>query len=121
MTTPSVSSISSHLNHHMIRRMMFAMGLFVLSPTNAADLEAGKALVKSKGCVECHGLSGNKGNETAPPVPKLAGQPKTYLIKVMKEYRSGTRQDETMNVLMSPRTDADIELLAEYYSAQKRY
>lgn len=97
------------------------MCLFVVSMPNAADLEAGKALAKSKGCIECHGLSGNKGFETDPPVPKLAGQPRAYLIKAMKDYRSGARQDKTMSVLMAPRTDEDIELLAEYYSAQKRY
>lgn len=87
----------------------------------ATDLEAGKALAKSKGCFECHGLSGNKEYETDPPVPKLAGQPKAYLVKAMKDYRSGARKDETMNVLMGPRSDSDIELLATYFSSQKRY
>ena len=90
-------------------------------PSLADDSEAGMKLAKSKGCFECHGKAGNTGYETDPPVPKLAGQPKAYLIKAMNDYRSGDRQDETMNVLMQPRTDADIELLAEYYSTQKRY
>ena len=78
-------------------------------PVYASDLEAGKTLAKSKGCFECHGLSGNKGFETNPPVPKLAGQPKAYLVKAMKDHRSGARKE------------SDIELLAAYFASQKRY
>ena len=55
------------------------------------------------------------------PVPKLAGQPKTYLIKAMKDYRSGARKHDVMSLLMSVRTDDEIEMLAEYYFVQKRY
>ena len=44
-----------------------------------------------------------------------------YLKKALKDYRSGARDDKTMSVIMTPRTDEEIELLAEYYSAQKRY
>ena len=54
-------------------------------------------------------------------MPKLAGQPKAYLVKTMKDYRSGARESSDMNVMMAPRTDAEIDLLAEYFSAQKRY
>ena len=109
------------LNGH--RLMIISIcSYFVLAGTaSAQDLEAGKALIKAKTCHKCHGLSGNTGSETEPPVPKLAGQPKAYLIKAMKAYRSGARQSEIMNTLMAPRSDADIELMAAYFSAQKRY
>ena len=85
------------------------------------DLDEGKALVKARGCTRCHGLSGNTGYETAPPTPKLAGQPISYLVKSMQDYRSGARQSETMNAIMRNRTDDEIELMAHYYAAQKRY
>lgn len=87
----------------------------------AADLKAAKSLAKAKGCFQCHGVSGNTGSETDPPVPKLAGQPVSYLVKSMKAYRSGERQGGDMNVIMAPRSDEEISLLAEYFSAQKRY
>ena len=95
----------------------------MLAPCAAqsSDLEQGKALAKAKGCPQCHGLSGNTGYETDPPTPKLAGQPKAYLIKAMKDYRSGNRKMEVMNTLMGPRSDDEIALLAAYFSAQKRY
>ena len=68
-----------------------------------------------------HGLSGNTGYETEPPTPKLAGQPRAYLVKTMQDYRSGARQSETMNAIMENRTDAEIDRMADYYHAQKRY
>jgi cytochrome c553 len=97
--------------------------LFCLTTlSQAGDIKEYKAFAKSKGCFDCHGLSGNTGDEDKEsPVPKLAGQPKSYLIKAMKDYRSGARKNDDMFTLMAPRSDDEIEILAEYYSAQKRY
>lgn len=100
---------------------MFVVGVLGGSPVYATSLDEAKAFVKSKGCPQCHGISGNTGSESEPPVPKLAGQPKAYLIKAMKDYRSKARSDEIMGLLMTPRTDAEIELIAEWFSNQKRY
>ena len=90
--------------------------------TFADEASDNKAFAKSKGCFECHGSTGNTGwDDTTPPVPKIAGQPKSYLIKSMNDYKTGARKDEKMNLIMSVRTDEDIERLAEYFSVQKRY
>ena len=93
------------------------------SASLAGELDAGKALAKKNLCFDCHGLSGNSDlyNENAPYVPKLAGQPTGYLVKQMKAFRSGSRQDEIMSPLMRNRTDMEIDLLAAYFAAQKRY
>jgi len=97
--------------------------LMLSSAVVAGELDAGKALAKKNLCFDCHGLSGNSDlyNNEAPWVPKLAGQPVGYLVKEMKAYRSGSRQDELMSPIMQPRTDAEIDLLAAYFAAQKRY
>ena len=58
----------------------------------AGDAEAGKA--KSAACAACHGPD---GNSVAPTFPKLAGQHADYLVKQLKEYKSGERQNATMN------------------------
>ena len=88
----------------------------------ADEASENKEFAKSKGCFECHGSTGNTGwDDTNPPVPKIAGQPKSYLIKSMNDYKTGARKDEKMNLIMSVRTDEDIERLAEYFSVQKRY
>lgn len=97
--------------------------LIVGSASVAGELDTGKALAKKNLCFDCHGLSGNSDlyNDKAPYVPKLAGQPAGYLAKEMKAYRSGSRQDKLMTPILRPRTDEEIDLLAAYFAAQKRY
>ena len=95
--------------------------LFLISPVFADRLAEGQALAKSKGCFECHGKSGNNAYDTPPPMPKIAGMPKNYLVSAMQDYRTGIRQNAVMTTMMTKRTDEEIELLAEYYSAQERY
>ena len=84
-----------------LRSIVLASCVLILgcNEASASELEEGKALAKAKDCTRCHGLSGNTGMEADPPTPKIAGQPKSYLIKAMKDYRSGARKMEIMNVV----------------------
>lgn len=78
----------------------------------AADLAAGKA--KAASCAGCHGVDGISNN---PLWPNLAGQKAPYLVKQLKAFRDGARQDPMMSAMARPLTDADIENLAAYYSS----
>jgi cytochrome c553 len=78
----------------------------------AADIAAGKA--KSARCAGCHGSNGVSAN---PLWPNLAGQKMTYLVKQLKAFREGTRQDPMMSPMARPLSDADIEDLAAYYAS----
>lgn len=80
----------------------------------AGDPEAGKA--KSEACVGCHGLNGKSSN---PMYPSLKGQQKMYLIKALKAYRDGKRDDPMMGSLAKSLSDEDIENLAAYYASLK--
>lgn len=82
--------------------------------TQAADIKAGTAKAK-KVCAACHGIDGNSSN---PTFPKIAGQHKAYLIKSLKGYRDGNRSDPVMSPMAASLSDADIENLAAYFSAQ---
>ena len=104
-----------------VRSSFIAGAILSFSFANADEASENKEFAKSKGCFECHGSTGNTGWDSPPPVPKIAGQPKSYLIKAMNDYRTGARQDKQMNLIFSIRTDEDIERLAEHYSTQKRY
>ncbi len=64
-------------------------------------------------CASCHGPEGISMN---PLWPNLAGQKDQYLIKVMKDYREGTRSDPNMGPLAQTLTDQEIEDLAAYYT-----
>ncbi|HEY5775277.1 MAG TPA: cytochrome c [Xanthomonadales bacterium] len=86
--------------------------LFVSASALAGDIEAGKA--KSAMCASCHG---SNGISMSPLWPNLAGQKEQYLIKQIKAFRDGTRQDPMMAPMVAALSDADIENLAAYYAS----
>jgi cytochrome c553 len=86
--------------------------VFVSASALAGDVEAGKA--KSAMCASCHGAN---GIGLSPLWPNLAGQKEQYLIKQIKAFRDGTRQDPMMAPMVAALSDADIENLAAYYSS----
>lgn len=99
------------------RLASLALGSLLLSGAAtvcAADLAAGKA--KAASCAGCHGANGISNN---PLWPNLAGQKAPYLVKQLKAFRDGARQDPMMSPMARPLSDADIENLAAYYSSLK--
>ena len=67
----------------------------------------------------CGGCHGADGNSVVPEFPKLAGQQKAYLLREMKDYKEGRRQNDIMVPIMSGLSDADMEALAAYYADQE--
>ena len=87
-----------------------ALGGNVLAAGNA---EAGKAL--SVACGACHGAD---GNSLAPTFPKLAGQHESYLLKQLKDIKSGARSVPTMAGQLDAMSEQDLADIAAYYAAQ---
>lgn len=81
----------------------------------ADDVAAGRAKAEVA-CSLCHGAN---GISTLPNAPNLAGQQAIYLSEQLKNYRSGKRQSEVMNLIAKPLTDPEISQLAAWYSAIK--
>ena len=50
--------------------------------------------------------------------PNLKGQNEQYLIKQIKAFRDGTRNDPTMAPMVAALTDEDIANLAAFYASQ---
>lgn len=71
---------------------------------------------KAAPCTACHGANGAK--PTLPDAPVLAGQYTNYLKHALHEYQSGARKNAIMGAQIKSLTDADIEALATYFSAQ---
>jgi cytochrome c553 len=92
--------------------LVAAIALGVAPGAVAADPQAGRA--KAAACVVCHGQS---GIAASPNTPHLAGQPAMYVEQQLKNYRSGQRQHEIMNVVARPLSDADIADLAAWYAS----
>ena len=72
------------------------------------------APAKAQQCFVCHGAL---GLSTAPDAPNLAGQPRIYLVAQMKQFRTGKRASEVMNVIAKPLSDEEIEALADWYAS----
>jgi len=74
---------------------------------------AGRA--KAVQCQACHGL--DDGLAKIPQAPHLAGQNEAYLVKALRDYRSGARKDPMMSVVAAGLSDRDMEELAAYFSS----
>jgi cytochrome c553 len=76
--------------------------------------DAGKE--KSRPCAACHGAD---GNSATPDFPKLAGQHSDYLVKALKDYKSGKRKNPIMGPQAAPLSLRDMEDLAAYFEHQQ--
>jgi len=80
----------------------------------AGNAEAGKQ--KSQACAACHGPDGN--HRTTPDFPRLAGQHPDYLLKALRDYKSGARKNPIMGGQVQALKDEDLADLAAYFSEQ---
>lgn len=91
------------------------VAIALASPALAAgDATAGRS--KAQTCAGCHGMD---GNAAIPNYPKLAGQHASYLLKQLKDFKSGARQDPIMTSQVMNLSEQDMQDLAAYYSQQK--
>jgi cytochrome c553 len=67
-------------------------------------------------CAACHGPD---GNSPSAEFPRLAGQHYDYLVRALKDYKSGARKNPIMAPQAANLTPRDMEELAEYFSNQK--
>lgn len=79
----------------------------------AGDAAAGKT--KSASCAACHNTD---GNSMVPTFPKLAGQHASYTARQLADFKSGDRQDPTMNGMAAPLSEQDMADLAAYFASQ---
>ncbi|MEO8225070.1 MAG: c-type cytochrome [Gammaproteobacteria bacterium] len=110
------SSISAVRQRHTGGLLaLFLTAALLAGPSLAAgSAEAGQT--KSVTCSACHGMDGNSLN---PEWPSLAGQHESYLVKALKSFKSGDRQNVLMSGMAMPLTDEDIADLAAYFAKQK--
>jgi len=68
-------------------------------------------------CAHCHGTDGRALPGAV--VAGLAGRPAAELVEQMRAFKSGARNATVMPQLAKGYSDAQIEQLAAYFSAQK--
>lgn len=68
---------------------------------------------KVKPCSICHGIDGYSDNPDH--FPNLYGKSSAHIAKVLREFRSGKRQNKMMEKATRNLSDEDIVLIADYY------
>lgn len=83
-------------------------------PADSARAARGRTLASQNHCTVCH----NPDFSGREQMPRLANQREDYLLKTMREYRSGARigYAGAMAVELHELTDADLDALAHYLS-----
>ena len=99
----------------MIKRIALVVAACALAGNvlAAGSAEAGKA--KSVACAACHGAD---GNSLVPTFPKLAGQHESYLLKQLKDIKSGARSVPTMAGQLDAMSEQDLADIAAHFAAQ---
>lgn len=79
------------------------------------DLVAGEAKFTAQ-CAACHGADGNSGS---PVNPKLAQQHPEYLVKQLREFKSGVRKNAVMQGLAAGLSDDDMKNISFWLATKK--
>ena len=99
----------------MNRCLILALACFSAQAFAAGDADSGK--LKSQACAACHGPDGN--SPAGPDLPRLAGQHYDYLLKALRDYKSGARKNPIMGAQVGGLNPQDMADLAAFYSRQR--
>jgi cytochrome c553 len=98
-----------------MKNLLFLLLMCTALPGLADDVAEGR-LKAETACALCHG---HNGMASLPNAPNLAGQQAIYVSEQLRNYRSGKRQNEVMNMIAKQLTDSEITHLAAWFSAVK--
>jgi cytochrome c553 len=91
---------------------MLALAGGALAQAPAPDLRAAGYLAAN--CANCHGTRGQSTNL----LPRLAGVSKDDFGRAMREFRDGRRSATLMHQIAKGYSDAQIDLMGEFFSRQ---
>lgn len=101
---------------------MLALGLGLAGAVAAqglGDARLGRQKAEDERCLECHGTQG-QGNTLDPSnkAARLAGQHSAYLVKQLRNFRSGERPHVVMSPVARHLDEADLHDIAAYFASQ---
>jgi cytochrome c553 len=95
--------------------VVFGLGfglVLALPPAQAADeIEA-----KAQACAACHGDKGTPADPKTMPV--IWGQQQSYLMKQLRDFRSGERSSAIMSPIAKGLAEGDLRKIAAYFAAK---
>ena len=81
--------------------------------SHAADPHLARNLAAT--CANCHGTDGH----SAGGMERLAGESRDTLLRKLREFQSGDRPATIMHQISKGYTDEQLELIADYFAAQR--
>lgn len=94
----------------------WALAAGALAVSASAYAAAPTAEMISFACAGCHGTN---GGSAGPSMPSLASQSKTAIVEAMKKFKSGERPSSIMGRLAKGYSDAEIDMIGDFFSKQK--
>ena len=85
------------------------------------DPVVGREKADSERCIECHGVDGQgagHANSTEGKFAKLAGQYPDYILKQIRDFRTGARKHDQMAIMARSVSDEDVLDIAAYFASQ---
>ncbi len=99
--------------YHYLITLLFLISSSLAFASKDATTGKDKALI----CTGCHGAGGNNSHSE---YPVLAGQVESYLLKQLKDFKSGARADDHMTSMVLAVEESDFEDIAAYFSSNTR-
>lgn len=101
-----------------MKRWNAALATLLLALASAdalsADALAGREKASAAKCFDCHG---EDGLATSSGYPHLAGQHAGYLLKQLRDLRSGARKSPFMDIVAAKLDERDLPDIAAYFAA----
>ena len=100
-----------------MKRLGFGTAMLLAAGTAFGGGDALVGQQKAQVCAACHGTSGISEYTTA-QAPIIGGQYSDYIVRALRDYKSGKRDNPVMKGLTANLTLPDMEDIAAYFSQQ---
>jgi sulfide dehydrogenase cytochrome subunit len=94
--------------------ILTSIGLLLLIAGSGLAADNRPAMLANP-CAGCHGTDGASPG----PIPPIKGLPSSYIISVMKAFKTDQRKGTVMNRIAKGYTDEEITLMAKHFEATR--
>ena len=98
-----------------------AAGAPVTLTARGGNAALGQEKSEAERCQECHGADGQGAGHSNGPegkFAKLAGQYPEYILKQIRDFRSGARKHDVMSIMAGSVEDDDVLDIAAYFASR---
>jgi cytochrome c553 len=86
-------------------------------PVLRGDAQAGAAKADSERCMECHNPAHRDATASEAHIARLAGQMPEYMLKQLRNFKSGERKHDFMQIMARSLEDEDAADIVAYFAS----